>query len=211
MLFVDEGERKSDGTYKTGSALGFALLESDSGNANDWTLVNKTGSVSTNTTVSSASNASGVLLTAGTTFTGLTYPVVSGYVALTGANVASANGIYKVATTGNGSSTIVVNATWGTSTSGLTTGVLTTVNPISLNPGGSQTSNFLSQKKMVQVWGWGATTGGYCRVDLQFSGLFNHGQIDIEVNATKQGFGFDNNGGRGTGGLARTTAWPETP
>lgn len=209
MLFVDEGERKNDGTYKTGVALSFALLESDTGDADDWTLVSKTGNAGTNTTISSASNASGVLLSG---ITGLTYPAVGGYVALSGANVDSANGIYKVATTGNGTTTLVIDSTWDASTSGLSTGILATINPITLNPGGSQTSNFLSQKKLMQVWGWGTSSGGgYCRVDLQFSGLFNHGQIDIEVGATKQGFGFDGNGAAGVSGLSRDTAWPETP
>lgn len=203
-LFLNQGERKNDGTFKEGVDVNLAFLESNTGAADSWTLMTKTGS--TLAATASASNASGVALAV----TGNTTIAPGDYVAVTGANKDKLNGVFLVSATSSTTSIVIDVPYVAASHSGLTAASITEVDPVTVAPGGSESWNFLTQKKLVQIVGWGTGGGGYCRMDLQFQGLLNFGSIDIEVDANKQGFGFDGNGAAGTGGPP-TAAWPETP
>lgn len=205
LLFMNEGQRANDGTMKAGSTLNFALLESNTGNPNDWNLITKTGTALTAT--ASASHALGTAITVGAT-TGV---VTGDHVAITGADKAGINGVYEVLLRASASATtLVVDLPWSTANASLTSATVTEVDPISVTPGGQANSSVLTQKALLKIAGWGTTDGGYARLDLQFNGLFGFGQVDIEVNAQKTGYGFFGGAQAGVGGMGRNTAWPET-
>jgi hypothetical protein len=206
LLFLNEGQRNNDGTMQAGSELNFALLESDSGDANDWTLINGTGTALAAT--ASASHALGTAITVGAG-TGI---ITGDVVAVTGADKDKLNGVFEVLERASASATtLVLDLPWVASMASLTAATVTEVAPIQIAPGGQENSSVLTQKKLIKLTGWGTTSGGYARLDLQFNGLHGFGQVDIEVNAAKTGYGFFGNGAAGVGGMGRDTAWPETP
>jgi len=207
LSILNEGERKNDGTMKTGSTLNFALLESESGDADGWTLISKSGTSKTAT--ASASDANGVAITVSSQTT-----ITEGdYVAVTGSDIPKLNGVFRVYSgSGVSPTTIVLDTPWvAASHSGLTTASVTEVSPITVVAGGQEVADVMTQKKLLKVAGWGTTSGGYARMDLQLNGNIGWGQVDIEVVSNKQGYGFDGNGAAGVGGMGRSTVWPEVP
>lgn len=210
LLFVSEGERKNDGTTKTGSDLNFAFLESNTGDADDWNLISvKSGGASTTGTVAAAGSVSGTKITVAST-AGLNAGDV---VAISGAIRDKLNGVFTISASNQGGTNITIDNVYDSSlaaTSGLNATIVE-VGPTTITPGGQENASVITQKKLLKIVGWGTTGGGYCRLDLQFNGLMGFGQVDIEVNAQKTGYGFFGNGAAGVGGMGRDTSWPETP
>jgi hypothetical protein len=127
-------------------------------------------------------------------------------------NKPTLNGVFTVLSRASASATtLVIDLPWDSGNASLTSAAVVEIDPIMVSAGGQENASVITQKKLLNVVGWGTDSGGYCRLDLQFNGLMNFGQIDIEVNAQKTGYGFFGNGAAGVGGMGRNTAWPETP
>lgn len=204
LLFNSEGERKNDSTTKPGTTLNFALMESDTGEADAWNLISKTGTAKTATV--SASSALGTALTVDNV-TGIT---AGDKVAVQGAVKPRVNGVFDVISAS--ATTLVIDLPWlADNASSDLAGTVTEVAPITVAPGGQENASVATQKKFLKVVGWGTEGGGYCRMDIQFNGKSFFGQVDIEVHAQKTGYGYFGNGAAGVGGMGRDTAWPEVP
>lgn len=201
LMFNSEVESNNDGSTKTGSTLNFALLTSDTGAANDWTLL--TAGANSTTATTATSSALGTTLAVSSN-AGMGAGTV---VAVTGANVPDLNGVFVVSASSSTNS-ITVALPYPSDASSNTTAKVTVVNPITVVSGGQNVANTQTANQYLKIAGWGSTGGGYCRLDLQFNGLFGFGQIDIETALTKSGYGTLGSSAAGVGNGPATPTWP---